>query len=214
MRLTGIDPAPRGALLRRRMEHQLMRRFVDHPAVLPAVVFIGHDLAVGIDGGAHVGEMGRAVVVPAVLVGAHELHAHRFADRLRHHGCGLGGVVVAASAIGARAFDVLHAHLVDRHAQHLRQHVAGVEDILGRADHQRPVSADVADGAVRAERCMRLVGAVIGCGRDVRGLLECLVGIAQSHDRGVVGLRRPHPGEQIGVAWQRAGLLPGHLQGA
>ena len=37
-----------------------MRRLVDYPAVLPAVVFIGHDLAVGIDAGAHVRKMGRA----------------------------------------------------------------------------------------------------------------------------------------------------------
>jgi hypothetical protein len=36
-------------------------------AVLPAVVLVGRNLAVVVDRGAHVGEMGRAVIVPAVL---------------------------------------------------------------------------------------------------------------------------------------------------
>ena len=100
-----------GALRRRRLQHEFVRRLVDRPAVLPAVVFVGHELAVGVDAGAHVGEVRRAVVVPAVLVGAHELHAHRLADRLRHDGRGLRRVLVAAAAEGARAFDILHAHL-------------------------------------------------------------------------------------------------------
>ena len=95
-----------------------MRGLVDDPAVLPAVILVGDELAVGIDAGAHVGEMRGTVIVPAVLVPAHELHAHRLADRLRHDRRGLRGILVAAAAEGAGALVVLDADLVDRQSEH------------------------------------------------------------------------------------------------
>ena len=63
--------------------------------MLPAIIFIGDDIALLIDARTHFGEMGRAVVVPAMLIPAHVLHAHGLARRRRHDGGGLGGVLVA-----------------------------------------------------------------------------------------------------------------------
>src|SRR5262249_57574282 len=105
------DRGAGGALLRRRPERELVRALVADPAVLPAVVLVGDDPALGVDAGAHLGEMGRSVIVPAVLVGAHELHAHRTLDRLRQDRRRLCRILVAAVAEGAGALVVLYAHL-------------------------------------------------------------------------------------------------------
>ena len=54
--------------------------FRRHAVVAPRLVLERHELAVGIDGAAHVGEMRRAVVVPAELVLAAELQADGLAE--------------------------------------------------------------------------------------------------------------------------------------
>ena len=88
------------------------------------VGFPGGHVAVGVHARAHVHQRRRALRVPAVLVGARPLHAHRLADRLgEQRGVG-GGVLVAVAAIAAGAFEIDAAHLVGRQREHLRQLLA------------------------------------------------------------------------------------------
>ena len=70
------------------------------------------DAAVGIDGGVEIEHLRRTLGIPAVLVLAHPLHAHRPADRARHERGVGGGVLVAVHAVAARAFEIDHADLV------------------------------------------------------------------------------------------------------
>jgi len=135
-------------------------------------ILVGDEPACRIDAGTHVSEMGRAVVVPAELVPAHELHAHRLADGLRHHRRRLRGIVVAAAAEGAGTLAILHPHLLDRQGQHRREHGARVVDILRGANHQCAVRPDVGERAVRGERCVRLIGAAVGRPRRMRRACE------------------------------------------
>src|SRR5207253_1778024 len=91
------------------LQREIVGRGRDGPAVLPAVVLVGHELAIRVDAGADLGKMGGAVLIPAVLVPAHELHAHRLADRLRQDRGGLGGILVATAPERARALVIFHA---------------------------------------------------------------------------------------------------------
>ena len=156
--------------------------------------------------------MRRAVVVPAVLVPAHVLHAHRPADRLRHDRGGLRGVLVAASPEGAGAFVVLHPHLLGRHAEHARQHVARVVDVLRRRLDQRAVGTDIGQRAVRPERQVTLVRTEIGRRAHMRRARKALGDVAAVGDDGVGRLLRAHLGEQVGVARQCRAFLPRHLE--
>ena len=81
---------------------------------------VPRDLAVVVDRGAHVGEMGWAVIVPAVLVPAHELHAHGSPDLLRHDRRRLGGILVAAVPERAGSLVILHSNLAHRQTEHAR----------------------------------------------------------------------------------------------
>ena len=73
---------------------------------------------------AQVDQRRRALRVPAVLVGARPLHAHRLADRLgEQRGIG-GGILVAVAAVAAGAFDIDAAHVFGRQREHLRQLLA------------------------------------------------------------------------------------------
>ena len=63
-----------------RSERQLLRRFHVAPMMLPAVIFVPDDLSIGAGGGANFAHVRGPVVVPSVLVPAHELQAHRLAS--------------------------------------------------------------------------------------------------------------------------------------
>src|ERR1700731_1568898 len=101
MRLTGMDGGP--LLLGRRAQRQFVGGLVDHPTMLPSLILVGDEFPRSVGPCAHVGEVGRAVIVPAKLIPAHELYAYGFADRLRHHRRGLRGIVIAAATERARA---------------------------------------------------------------------------------------------------------------
>src|SRR5580704_249969 len=103
-----------GALGRPGLQRKLVRILGEDPAVLPAVILVGHDLTVMVDRGAHVGEMGWAVIVPAVLVPAHELHAHGSPDLLRHDRRRLGGILVAAVPEDPGTLVIPYPHVADR----------------------------------------------------------------------------------------------------
>src|SRR5204863_5323236 len=83
MRLTGIDMGPLacsfGGIKR---ANSWVVSLTIQPCCQP-VILVGHELAGRIDARPHVGEMRGAIIVPTVLVPAHELNAHRFSDRLR-----------------------------------------------------------------------------------------------------------------------------------
>ena len=97
---------------------QLLGGFKQTPVMLPAVVLIGHDLSGGIGGGADLADMRGAIVVPAVLIPAHELQADGLAGSLRKNRGGQRHIVITAVAVGARTFVVLDAHFFGGNSEH------------------------------------------------------------------------------------------------
>src|ERR1700722_15540736 len=102
--ITGTDLLRRGSRpFGRGLPHcKLLGGLDQTPVVLPAVIFIGDKLAVGIGGGADLAYMGGTVVIPTVLIPPHELEAHWFTRGLGEDGGSLRDIVVAAMAISAR----------------------------------------------------------------------------------------------------------------
>src|SRR3954468_24771600 len=99
--------------------------------MLPAVVLVGDQVALVVNAGAKLSEVGRAVLVPAMLIPAHELHPDRPAGCLGEDRSGLLGIAVATSPESARSFVVLHPNLLGLHAQHVGQELASTVDVLG-----------------------------------------------------------------------------------
>ena len=180
--------------------------------MLPAVVLKGHNLSIGVDTAAHVGKMHGAVVVPAVFVLTHELHAYRLADRLGHDRRGLGDIVVAAATKRARSFVVLNAHLGDWQSEHRGKAIACAIHTLRRAHDHGTVRSDLCDRATRSKRRVRLVRPMVRGKRDMGRFPERRCHIPGLGHDGVVRLGRAHLVVDVGVAWQRRHLLPRHLQ--
>src|SRR5262249_4651525 len=129
------------------------------PAVLPAVILVSDDLAGGIHASAHISEMSWAILIPAMLVPAHELDAHRAPDGLREERGGLRGILVAAAAERAGALVILHADFLDRETEHLGELRARGINVLRGGAHQSAVGSDIGDGAIGPERQVTLIGA-------------------------------------------------------
>ena len=104
-------------------------------------------------------ELRRAVVVPAVLVPAHELQPHRRAGELRHHGRRETAVVPGrAVAERARALPVLRRGSCSaagraRRCRFVRTRVG----VLRVRDHERAVRRHVGDRAGRPDRHVAVV---------------------------------------------------------
>src|SRR5262249_30494537 len=71
------------------------------PTMVEGAVFVCHELAVRVDAGPDVRRLGRAELVPAVLVPTHELHPYRLAYRLRTERRGDADVVIGVVAVVA-----------------------------------------------------------------------------------------------------------------
>ena len=210
--LVEVPRRPVGRFPGRRAERQLLGRLDRRPDVLPAVVFVCHDPAVGIDAGFHVGKMRRPEVVPAVLVGPGELHAHRRADLLRHDRRRLRRIVIAAAAERAGALEVLDAYVHGRDAEDFCHLVARAVDALRRAHHRGAGRRDVGDGAVRAERHVSLIRSAKRRLDHVRGAAEGGGDIALFRDHGICRLRRAHLIEEASRPCERRRDVPRHLQ--
>src|SRR5580658_5315973 len=113
-------------------ECQLRGGFDGAPVVVPALILIGDNFSGGVGSGANFTDVGRTVVVPTVLVPAHELQTHGLSGELRQNRGGLGDIVVATVAVGARAFVILHANFLRRQAENSGDSVAGGVDVLRR----------------------------------------------------------------------------------
>ena len=139
---------------------------------MPAVVLIRDDLAIGVGGGANLADVRGAVIVPAVLVPAHELQPDGFAGQLRQNrGC-LRYVVIATVAIRARSFVILHANFWRGNSEHAGESVARGVHILRGANNQRGIGFHVRERAIGPETRVRLIRSVIIPGDNVRGLAE------------------------------------------
>jgi hypothetical protein len=68
--------------------------------------FPGGHAAVAIQPGPHIEKRRWTLGVPAMLAGAHPLHAHRFADCARKQRCIAGGILMPIAAVTACAFHV------------------------------------------------------------------------------------------------------------
>src|SRR3954465_4137763 len=103
--------------------------------MLPAVVLVREQVALVVNTGANLREVGRAVLVPAMLVPAHELHPDRPTGCLRQERGSLLGIAIAASPESAGSFVILNPNLLGLHAEHVGQELASTVDILGRRHH-------------------------------------------------------------------------------
>src|SRR6202034_2206013 len=119
----------------RSAEGQLRGSFDGAPVVVPAVVLIGDDSSGGVRSGPNFADVSGTVVVPAVLVPAHELQTHGLSGELRQNRGGLRDIVIATVAVGARAFIILHANFLRRQAEDSGDGVASGVNILGRGNH-------------------------------------------------------------------------------
>ena len=180
--------------------------------MLPAVVFVRHDPAVGIHARFHIGKMRRPEIVPAVLVGPGELHAHGRAGLLRHDCRGLRRIVIAAAAEGAGALEVLHADGRRRDAEHSCHLVARAVDALRRAHHRGTGRRDIGNGAVRAERHVSLIRSAKRRFHHVHCAAEGGGDIALFRDHGIRRLRRAHLIEETSGPCERRRDVPRHLQ--
>src|SRR5260370_40803209 len=120
--------------------------------MMPGIIFEVHDIARSVYTAAHVGTMGRAVIVPAEFVPAHELDPHGPANRLRHHCSSNRAIVMAGTTKHAGAFIVLDLHLIGGEPKRLSQHVAHPVRELSPAPHERAPGANVGQRAPWRER--------------------------------------------------------------
>ncbi len=111
-------------------ERQLLGSLHVAPMMLPAVIFVSDDFSIRACGRANFAHVRWPVVIPAMLVPAHELDAHRLCSQLREQRGGLGHVVVTTVPVGARTLVILHADFVHRQSQDARQRAARAIDIL------------------------------------------------------------------------------------
>ncbi len=176
----------------------------------------GRDVAGAVHGGAQVDERRRALGVPAMLVGARPLHAHRLPDRFRQQRRVRRCILVAVAAIAAGALDVEAAHLVRRDRRHGGEVPAqGVGHLRGGPAGERPV-LDLRDGAGRPDGAVGVDGEVVG-GLEGFGIV---LGARQRVGRvaDVAGdlvlehLRRAHVVPELGGLWQRLRFRPGGLE--
>ena len=132
---------------------------------------------------AEVEQLGRPLRIPAVLVLAHPLDAHRPAHRPRQERGVARRVLGAVLAVGAGAVEVDQPDLLLREAEDPGERLAEAVSRLGRRPDRGAVGADVRDAAGRAE------GAV-GLDRPPVRRAECLhAGPGRSERRQVALLR-------------------------
>ena len=175
--------------------------------MLPAVVLVRHDLAGGIRGGPNFAHMRGTVIVPTVLIPAHELQAHGFAGALREDRGAQRDIVVTAVAVSAGAFVVLDAHLVRGHAEHGGQLAARAVHVLRRALDERGIGGDVGQRAIGPEGRVGLIGSVDLERNDVRRAAES-ADIAAFENYSVRGFRRSHVIEKASAAGKRGCCIP------
>ena len=101
-------------------------------------------------------QLRRCLRIPAVLVLARPLDAHRPADRLRQQRRVGGRVVVAVHPVAARAVEIDDAHRVLGHRERARDRLAEAVRGLRRRPDRRLAVADVGHGARRSQRRVRL----------------------------------------------------------
>ena len=122
----------------------------------------GRDVAGRVERGAQVDQRRRPFRIPAVLVGARPLHAHRLADGLGEQRRIGGGVLVAVAAVAARAVDIDAAHVLERHAEHLRELLAQIMRRLRRRPGRQLAVLELGDRAGRPDRAVGVDGEIIG----------------------------------------------------
>jgi len=156
------------------------------------------DAPVGVEAGVHVERLRRAFGIPAVLVGAHPLHAHGGVHHLRNQHRIRGHIVVAVPAVRSGAGQEDDARLSRRQPEQLRQIVAQRVRPLGRRPDRGPVVAHIGDGAARRERRMALERPPVTRLQLFGRFRQSLRGIAPA-DEGLVLIERRFPNVLIEV---------------
>src|SRR2546422_380459 len=121
------------------------------------------------------------VRIPAVLVGPAPLHAHRPADLPGDQRRVGGGILVAVSAVAARALDIEAADIQLRHVEHPRQLLAQQVRRLRGAPRRELAVLELRDRARRPDRAVRVHREVVARleqlrrGAERRGAVACIL---------------------------------------
>ena len=165
-----------GKISRDQRHRDLPRPVGDESFGLPG----GH-VAVRIERAAVVDQRRRPLRVPAVLVGAAPLHAHRPPD-LPGDQCRVGGsILVAVAAVAARALDIEAADIQLRHVEHPRQLLAQQVRRLRGAPRRELAVLELRDRARRPDRAVRVHREVVARleqlrrGAERRGAVACIL---------------------------------------
>jgi len=121
----------------------------------------GNHIAVPIEDGAQIDQRWRALWIPAMLVGAHPLHADWPTDSAGQQRRIAGRVFVPVATVTAGALDIDAAHTLDRQVQHRRKLLFEiVRGLRGGPAGQLPV-LNLGDRAGRANRGVGVDGKVV-----------------------------------------------------
>src|SRR5690606_8053418 len=115
-------------------------------------VLPGGDLAIGVEGGAHVDEHGWPLRLPGELVATHPLEAYGFANGLGEQRRVGGDVVGAVVTVAAGAFPVEETNAVLVHVEDGGERLAEGVDALAAGVDAGAIGPDIGDGAGRPNR--------------------------------------------------------------
>ena len=130
-------------------------------SVAPDGVIPIDDPAARIHRGAHLADHRGTIRLPAMLLLAHPLHANGPARQRARNQSRVGGCVIGAVVpVTARPFHMDAPHLLDRHAQHLRNRLPVGVDALGVRPHRHCAVLKLGNCAGGTHGRVRLIGRV------------------------------------------------------
>ena len=174
--------------------------------VAPDGVIPIDDPAARIHRRAHLADHRGTVRLPAMLLLAHPLHANgparqRARNQSRVGGCVIGAVV----SVTPGPFHVDTAHLLDRHAQHLRNRLPVGVDALGVRPHRHCAVLELGNCAGGTDGRVRLIGSGV-C--RLHCLLRRCRRLALIEDRRVLRRKLHQHGRQVVLLRQMSIFFP------
>ena len=179
----------------------------------PRFVVPGHDISVAVQGCSFIHHECESVIfAPGHFVFSRQLHAHRFAHRLRKQRGVEADRVGAVQAIATRTPAEDHVHIFRFEAEQHCRAASHRPDALRRRVKRSLVALNVRHGTRAPHRAVHLVRIVVSRLQNRRCLRQLLVNILGIHQQRVARrLLRPQVIVEIGVARQARPGAPGNF---